>query len=156
MIGGGWAGRRGLRNLGRYLTNRETHNYFKETSIAKSHKSRGVVERHCAALEFTGKMAESKDGQLRDSSREPLSTIGEYANTDSVGKQYREADVYDNAQISSAESYRIPCSGSKGKGNAREEKGNRGKLDRREENVTNWEDQTWGTDNHQIQEEEYE
>ena len=35
-------------------------------------------------------------------------------------------------------------------------RGKRGKGTRRAANVTNWEDRTWGTGNHQIHEEEYE
>ena len=142
----------GLRRLGRCLNNREMPNYFKETIIAQSRKLRGVVGRHCATLDFMKKMKESDDGQFQDSFGKFLRTIGEYLNTDSIEKQFGKADVYDNAPIILTNSSRIPGSRAKGKDNTREEKGNRRKWNRREANVTNWEDQTWGTDNHQIQE----
>ena len=72
-----------LKRLGRYLTNRGMPNYFKETSISKSHKLHGVVEIHCLTLDFVGKMKASDSDQLQESFAKSISAIGELTNTDS-------------------------------------------------------------------------
>ena len=83
-------------------------NYFKETSIAKSHKLHGVIERHFQILDFAGGMKESEDGEFQESFWEFVRTIGVLSNTDPIEIQLGKSDVYDNAQITLANSSRIP------------------------------------------------
>ena len=94
-------------------------------------------------------MAESEADQSRDSFSMFLRHIGEYLNTDSIGKQFGESDVNDNAKLNLANISRIP--GSRGKGNARDDRGNGRKGNRRDANLTNWEDPNWAAGSHQIQ-----
>ena len=54
-----------------------------------------------------------------------LRTADELLNSEPAENQLGEADVYDNAQIIPTDISRIPDSRSKGKGNSRDEKGNR-------------------------------
>ena len=100
-------------------------------------------------------MKESEGEQFRESLAKFLGAIGELSNTDSIEKQVGKAEVYDNAQIISADSSRNPGSRAKEKGNPRDG-GRRGKGARREANVTNWDDRALCNGNHQIQDEEYE
>ena len=87
--------------------------------------------------------------------------IGEYANTDAVGKQFGEADVYDNAKLNLPNEGRsLPCP--RGRDNARggtnlqnwsrlaqQERGKGRKGNTRNANVTNWGETKWGNDNRQ-------
>ena len=83
-------------------------NYFKYTIIVKSRKLRGVVERHCAALDFAGQMKESDDEQFRESLAKFVRTIGELLNTYPIGEQFGKPGVYDIARIILAKISRIP------------------------------------------------
>ena len=88
--------------------------YFKETTIAKSHKLHGVVERHCAALAFAGEMKVSGADQFQESFGDFLRTIGELPNTDFIGEQFGESGVYYNTRVISTGSSLVPDSGEKG------------------------------------------
>ena len=70
--------------------------------------------------------------------------------TDSIGG-FAKSDVYYNAKLNLANISRIP--GSRGIGNARDERGKGRKGNRRDANLTSWGDPNWEADNHQIQEE---
>ena len=60
--------------------------------------------------------------QFQESFAKFIRTIDELPNSDSIAKQFGKADVYDNGRIISGDSFRIPGSRAKCKGNSRDEK----------------------------------
>ena len=110
-----------LKRPGRFLTNREMFNSAREPIVAKSQKLHGAIARNYIAVEFTKQLQESEADQCQDSCGKFLLQIDEYANTDSIGNQFGNADFYYNAKLNLAYLPRTP--GSKGKGSARDEKG---------------------------------
>ena len=119
-----WTGKkRGeLKSSGRYLTNREMFDYFRDSNIVKTHKLRTVIENHFLAMEFIKQLAPCESGDFQDDFGKFLMAIGEYLNTDAPGGRFSKSDVYDNAKLNLANDARaIP--GSRGKSNDRGEKG---------------------------------
>ena len=66
-------------------------------------------------------MEEGESGDFQDAFGIFFRTIDEYLNTDALGKQLGGSDVYDNTKMNLGNNSRIP--GSRGKGNARDERG---------------------------------
>ena len=59
-----WEKRRGLKALCRFLTNRGMYFHFKDCIIVKSHKSGGVIEKHCLSLEPMGDLGGGSDSEV--------------------------------------------------------------------------------------------
>ena len=58
------------------------------------------------SLDFVGQMKVSDDVEFQETFGKFVRTIGELAHTGSIEKQFGTSDVYDNAQINSANSSR--------------------------------------------------
>ena len=78
--------------------------------------------------------------------------ICELSDSEPIGKQFAQSDIYDGARVILNQS-RIPCSVGKGKDNAREGKGARFQGQRREGNLENGGGQSGEGGNYQLQEE---
>ena len=107
--------------MGRFLTNREASGYFREADIAKTHKLHTGIAGHCVAMEFIKQSGAGGAEEFQGDFGKFARTIDEYLNTDALGKQFGESDVYDSTKMNSGNNSRIP--GSRGKGNARDERG---------------------------------
>ena len=102
------------------------YKYFKDCSIAKSHKLGGVVEKHCLPIELMWDLEEPDSESPRDKFPKYLRREDEPVNSESIERQFRHSDVYySTAAILNRD--RAPCSRAKGKGNGREGKGARRK-----------------------------
>ena len=110
--------------MGRHLTNQEVYNYFKDRSIAKSRKLSGVIAKNCISLEFMGDLVGPDSDVFQEKFPKYLRTADEHVNSESVEKQFGQADVYDSTE-SILHRHRVPGSRAKCKDNAR---GSRGEL----------------------------
>ena len=93
---------------------------------------------------------EANSGVSQEKSPKYLRMVGEQLNSESIGKQFDQEDVYDGTE-SILNRNRAPGSRAKGKHNARDSKGARRKGQRE----VNWEgsiDNPGGSDNSQDQE----
>ena len=131
--------RRGLKSSGGILTNREVYNYFKDRSLVKSHKSGGVIEKHCIPLEFMGDLEETDSEVFQEKSPQISKEGIRKIQFGTIGKQFGQADVYDStAEILNRN--RAPCSRGRCKDNSRAGKGTRWKSQRevnRDEGIDN-------------------
>ena len=96
----------------------------------------GVIERNFLSLEFAGALGESGGEVVQEKFAKYLMAVGEHLNSESIGKQFTQSDVYDGTQVILNQS-RIPGSRGKGKDNDREGKGARREGRRRESNLAN-------------------
>ena len=96
----GWLGqeRRELKIPGMFLTNREVFDYFRDADIAKTHKPHTGVAGNCLAMEFIKQLGAGGAEEFQDDFGKFVRTIGEYLNTDALGKQFGKSDVYDNTE----------------------------------------------------------
>ena len=98
--GVGYGGkRRELKSSGRYLTNRETFDYYRGANIAKTHNLHTVMQNHCLAMESVEQLATGESEDFQDDFCKFLRTIDEYFHTDAPGGQFGKPDVYDNAKL---------------------------------------------------------
>ena len=148
----GWLGRRiDLRTTGSHLANREIYNYFKDCSIAKSHKSDGIVRHHFLSLEFMGDL-KNPNGDIPhvEFSDFPKRADG-VLNSDSLDSQFGQADVYYSSAVI-LNRHRGPGSRVRNKNNDKAGKGTRRKG-QREANRAEGIDNHGRSDNHHAQEE---
>ena len=95
--------------------------YFKDCSIVKSHKLSGVIERNCVSLEFAGDLEASDGDVAQDKFAKYIMAVDEHLDSESIGVQFRKAEVYDGTQAV-LNQCRIPGARGKGKDNDREGK----------------------------------
>ena len=96
-MGLGRGGKRGdPKATGRHLTNRRFYNYFKDSSIVKSHKLGGVGEKHFVSLEFTGDVADPNNEAANEDFHKYLRSLDGPISSESIGRQSGESDVCDS------------------------------------------------------------
>ena len=88
----------------------------------RNRKLHTVIEGHCLAMEFVTQLELGDAEAFRDMFGKFWMPTGEFPNTDARGKQFGRADVRDNARMNLANAARA-LPGSRGKGNARDERG---------------------------------
>ena len=62
--------------MGGNLTSRDMYIFFKDCSVAKSHKLRVVIERHCVSLEFVAEMKGPDAEKFRETFPNYLRAVG--------------------------------------------------------------------------------
>ena len=71
--------------MGRFLTNREAFDYFREANIEKTHKLHTGIAGHFVAMEFIKQLEAGGAEECQDDFGKFVRTIGEYLNTDALG-----------------------------------------------------------------------
>ena len=147
------------------LTNREMFGYFREANVVKTHNLNPIIANRCLNIDFILKLEAGEAEECCDMSGKDLGRMCEFLNTESLGKQFWQADVYDNTKVN----FPNPGKGSPGsisKDNdiianvhnwsrfAKQEMGRCSKGNVRNANVTNGEETT-RVDEEGLEKEEY-